>query len=64
MTVKGKPKPLNPSNVPVQSPVLSRVKAPPVLVSPEPKRLLNEELLIIRFVVEALRKDEYAVEEE
>ena len=34
------------------------VKAPPALERPEPNKLLKEELLIIKFVVEAVAKEE------
>ena len=40
------------------------VRAPAVLASPLPKRLLKEEPLTRRLVVEAVRKEEYIVEEE
>ncbi len=37
---------------------VAQVKALVEFVRPEPKRLLNDELLIIRLVVEAVRKEE------
>ena len=53
-----------PSIVPVQAPVRSKVNAPPVSCNPEPSKLLNNEPLTIRFVVEAVTNDEYIVDEE
>ena len=57
-------------NVPVTSDVRSTdvprvtVRAPDESDNPVPRRLLNDEPLIMRFVVEAVRKEEYLVEEE
>ncbi len=34
------------------------VNAPPVLANPEPKRLLNDEPLTMRLVVDAIANDE------
>ena len=56
--VKGQPKPLKPSKVPVQSPVLSRVRVLFVFKRPEPNRLLKDWPFIMRLVVEAVMKDE------
>ena len=64
VVVKGKPNPLNPSRVPVQSPVAFNVRAFPEICSPVPVRSLNVSPPTVRFVVEAVMKDEYEVDDE
>ena len=40
------------------------VSAPPLFERPEPSRLLNDWLLMMRFVVDAVRNEEYEVDDE
>lgn len=52
------PAKLLPSIVPVQSPVALSVRAPPDSCNPVPKRLLNDEPLMMRLVVLAVANEE------